>query len=73
MVLLDDANMLVKKKSTEISATIIDNIMTYSNKNIKTGIIVTDITDHFPTVFYKKMNMFKQKSNTANKYVYAKS
>ena len=21
---------------------------------IKTGIIVTDLTDHFPTVFYKK-------------------
>ena len=44
--------------------------MTNSNENIKTGTIVTDITDHFPTVFYKKMNMFKQKSNTANKYVY---
>ena len=28
--------------------------MTNSNENIKTGIIVTDITDHFPTVFYKK-------------------
>ena len=27
--------------------------MTNSNENIKTGIIVTDITDHFPTVFYE--------------------
>ena len=39
---------------TESSATIIDNIMTNSNENIKTGIFVTDITGHFPTVFYKK-------------------
>ena len=59
---------------TEISATVIDNIMTTFNENIKTGIIVTDIADHFPTVFYKKrLNMFKQKSNTANKYVYKRN
>ena len=43
--------------------------MTNSYENIQTGIIVKDITDHFPTVFIKKMNMFKQKFNTANKYV----
>ena len=46
---------------TETSATIIDNIITNSNENIKTGIIVTDITDHFPTVYYKNSNMFKKR------------
>ena len=65
--------ILKPTRITETSATIIDNIMTNSNENIKTGIIVTDITDHFPTVFYKKMNKFKQKSNTANKYVYKRN
>ena len=55
---------------TETSATIIDNIITNSNENIKTGIIVTDITDHFPTVYYKNSNMFKQKSTTSDKHVY---
>ena len=55
---------------TETSATIIDNIITNSNENIKTGIILTDITDHFPTVYHKNSNMFKQKSTTADKYVY---
>ena len=45
--------------------------MTNTNGKIKTGIIVTDITDHFPTVLYKSLNMLKQKSNTTNnKYVY---
>ena len=43
--------------------------MTNSNGKIKTGIIVTDITDHFPTVFYKNLKMLKQKSDTNNKYV----
>ena len=46
--------ILKPTRITETSATIIDNIMTNSNENIKTGIIVRDITDHFPTVFYKK-------------------
>ena len=36
-------------------------------------IIRQELTDHFPTVFYKKTNMFKQKSNSANKYVYKRN
>ena len=53
---------------TETCANI--NIMTNSNKKIKTGIIVTDIT-----VFYKNLNMLKQKSNTTNDkgYVYRRT
>ena len=62
--------ILKPTRITETSATIIDNIITNSNENIKTGIIVTDITDHFPTVYYKNSNMFKQKSTTADKHVY---
>ena len=47
--------ILKPTRITETSATIIDNIMTNTNGEIKTGIIVTDITDHFPTVFYKNL------------------
>ena len=66
--------ILKPTRITETSATIIDNIMTNTNGKIKTGIIVTDITDHFPTVFYKNLNMSKQKSNTTNnKYVYRRN
>ena len=35
---------------TETTATIIDNILTNDENVIKSAIIVTDITDHFPTV-----------------------
>ena len=41
--------------------------MTNSNEKVKTGIIVTDITDRFSTVFYKSLNMLKQKSKTTQK------
>ena len=68
------STILKPTRITETSATIIDNIMTNPNGKIKTGIIVTDITDHFPTVFYKNLNMLKQKSNTTNnKYVYRRN
>ena len=63
--------ILKPTRITETSATIIDSIMTNSNEKIKTGIIVTDITDHFPNVFNKNLNILRQKSsNTNNKYVY---
>ena len=66
--------ILKRTSITETSATTIDNIMTNTNGKIKTGIIVTDITDQFPTVFYKNLNMLKQKSNTTNnKYVYRRN
>ena len=35
--------------------------MTNPNEEIKTGIIATDKTDHFPTVFYKKIEVVKTK------------
>ena len=66
--------ILKPTRLAETSAAIIDNMMTNSNENIKTEIIVTDITDHFPTVFYKNLNMLKQKSRTTNnKYVYRRN
>ena len=34
---------------TESTATIIDNILTNSENIIKSSILVTDISDHFPT------------------------
>ena len=66
--------ILKPTRITETSATIIDNTMTNSNEKIKTGIIVTAITDHFPTVFNKNLNILRQKSNnTNNKYVYRRN
>ena len=66
--------ILKPTRITETSATIIDDIVTNCDGKIKTGIIVTDITDHFPTVFNKNLNMLKQKSNTTNnKYVYRRN
>jgi hypothetical protein len=35
---------------TEHSATIIDNIFTNNQKTLNSNIIITDITDHFPTI-----------------------
>ena len=53
----------------ETSATIIGKIMTNSNEHSKTGIIITDKTDHFPTVFYLKK---KKKRICSNKIHYCK-
>lgn len=53
------------------TATIIDNILTNTSDDlIKTNILVTDITDHFPTVLYKQLHNLKKHKNEGNKYVY---
>ena len=46
--------------------------MTNYNEKVQTGILVTDITDHFPTVFYKNTNVFKQKTNV-DEYTYKRN
>ena len=59
---------------TETSATIIDNILTNSNDDVlKANILVTDITDHFPTVLFQNFDRFKQKVNHQNKYTYKRN
>ena len=63
--------ILKPTRITETTATIIDNILTNSNDDvIKTNILVTDITDHFPTVLYKQIYDLKRHKNAKNKYVY---
>ena len=59
---------------TETSATIIDNILTNSNDElIRTNILVTDITDHFPTVLYQNLNSLKQRTNQEKKYTFKRN
>ena len=60
--------ILKPTRITETSATIIDNILTNCNESVKTRIIVTDITDHFPTVLFKKHNCVRKKINVNDKY-----
>ena len=64
--------ILKPTRITETSATLIDNILTNYNNNMKTGILVTDITDHFPTVFYKNLNVIKQ-PKVDTKYTYKRN
>ena len=47
-------SILFPTRITEKSATIIDNILTNSDNEITTRILVTDITDHFPTILMTK-------------------
>ena len=49
-------SILFPTRITEKSATIIDNILTNSDNEIRTRILVTDITDHFPTILMTKSN-----------------
>ena len=43
-------SILKPTRITETTATIIDNILTNTEQDILTAILVTDITDHFPTI-----------------------
>ena len=49
-------SILFPTRITEKSATIIDNILTNSDTEITIRILVTDITDHFPTILMTKSN-----------------
>ena len=65
-------SILKPTRLTETSATIIDNILTNCDKEISTAILVTDITDHFPTILInrtKNVNS-KRKSDSEKSFVY---
>ena len=49
---------------TETSATIIDNILTNCDDEITTAILVTDISDHFPTILINKARKATKHVNT---------
>ena len=61
--------ILKPTRITKTSATIIDNILTNSDNKISTGILVTDITDHFPTILMTKSRNEFAKNNTTVKIV----
>ena len=69
-------SILKPTRITETSATIIDNILTNCDNEITTAILVTDITDHFPTILINKttnVNDAKNKSDSEkNKLPYTK-
>ena len=50
-------SILFPTRITEKSTTIIENILTNSDNEITTRILVTDITDHFPTILMTKSNI----------------
>ena len=54
---------------TEHTATIIDNILTNTDNIVESAIIVTDITDHMPTVLVSNINS-KEKSKPKQNALY---
>ena len=54
---------------TEHTATIIDNILTNTDNIVESAIIVTDITDHMPTVLVSNINS-KEKSQPKQNALY---
>jgi hypothetical protein len=55
---------------TKDTATIIDNILTNEYKSIKSAILITDISDHLPTIF--SSNYSEKSVNTNKKKIYYK-
>ena len=58
-------------RKTENTATIIDNILTNECKCIHSAILVTDISDHLPTIF--SSNSGEKYKNDSNKYYFSRS
>ena len=54
---------------TENTATIIDNILTNCDNVVKSAILVTDITDHLPTILMSNLSLDKKACST-NKSFY---
>ena len=54
--------ILKPTRITEMSATIIDNILTNCDNEVTTAILVTDITDHLPTILVNKMKIVNAKN-----------
>ena len=56
---------------TKESATLIDNILTSEiTSTIKSGILLSDVTDHFPIFCFVDYNLIKNKGKTENRYCY---
>jgi hypothetical protein len=54
---------------TATTATIIDNILTNAENTVESAILITDLSDHLPTILVSDMN-FDVKYKQKNKYVY---
>ena len=65
--------ILKPTRITDSSATIIDNILTNCHENIRTRIILTDITDHLPTIYFKNLKGLNQTQNSRSRYVYKRN
>ena len=57
---------------TATSATVIDNILTNNEEIIQSSIIVTDVSDHFPTVLTIDIDLVYQNSKEKN-YLYKRN
>ena len=54
---------------TETTATIVDNILTNVETVIKSSILVTDITDHIPTVLTTRNSLSDHSGSTKEVYL----
>ena len=65
-------SILKPTRITETSATIIDNILTNCDNEITTVILLTDITDHFPTILINRTKNVNANKNlhSEKKFVY---
>ena len=59
-------SILKPTRITETSATIIDNILTNCDNELATAILVTDITDHFPTILINRTKCVSSKKKSDN-------
>ena len=68
-------SILKPTRITETSATIIDNILTNCDNELATAILVTDITDHFPTILINRTKCVssKKKSDNEKRFVYKRN
>ncbi len=66
--------ILKPTRITKTSTTIIDNIITNSDDSLKTAILITDISDHLPSILMTRLktgnNSEKSESPKENKFVY---
>ena len=60
--------ILKPTRITEMSATIIDNILTNCDNEVTTAILVTDITDHLPTILVNKTKIVNAKNKLNNDF-----
>ena len=64
-------NILKPTRITETSATIIGNILRNCANEVTTAILVTDITDHLPTILVNKTKNVNAENKLNNKKGFA--